>query len=111
MGEKLRLRADDCEDLAVIAACLQDARIPLGEMCYLPEEKRFVAAFTRYRREKQKDPTSCDGLTECSSALVFDGIDGVRHKGLADAPSTKQLVLLTIATEPGRQHLIHIDLV
>ena len=25
MGDKLRLRADDCEDLAVIAACLQDA--------------------------------------------------------------------------------------
>src|SRR5690606_18179883 len=33
----LRLRAVDAEDLRVIAACLQDALIPLHEMVYLPE--------------------------------------------------------------------------
>jgi hypothetical protein len=111
MSDKLRLRAADCEDLAVIAACLQDARITLREMVFQPAERRFMAAFTRYRREKQKDPTSCDGLTECSSALVFDGIDEVKHKGLDPAAQDKELVLLTIATEPGRNCLIHIDLI
>jgi hypothetical protein len=111
MGDKLRLRADDCEDLAVLAACLQDARIPLREMCYLPEEKRFIAAFTRYRRERQKDPTNCDGLTECASALVFDDIECVKHKGLDREHDGKELALLTIATEPGSDRLIHIDLV
>ena len=41
-----------------------------------------MAAFTRYRRERQEDPTSCIDLTECPSALVFNGIDAVKHKCL-----------------------------
>ncbi|MFO1068326.1 MAG: DUF2948 family protein [Geminicoccaceae bacterium] len=111
MSDKLRLRADDWEDLAVIAACLQDARGALSEMAYLPAEKRFMASFTRYRRERQADPTTCDGLTECQSVLVFDGIEEVKHKGLGDTPADRELGLLTIATEPGRDRLIHVDLV
>jgi hypothetical protein len=111
MSEKLRLRATDTEDLAVIAACLQDARIPLAEMAYLGAEKRFVAAFTRYRRERQKDPTSCIGLTECASVLVFEDIEEVKHKGLDGVAPGQEMALLTIATEPGRDRLIHIDLV
>jgi hypothetical protein len=111
MSDKLRLRADDPEDLAVIAACLQDARSPLREMVYLTDERRFVAAFLRYRRERQPDPSNCDGLTECQAALIFEEIDSVKHKGLAGVPDDRDLVLLTIATEPGREKLIHIDLV
>ena len=101
MGDKLRLKAADCEDLAIIAACLQDARIPLREMVFAPGERRFMAAFTRYRREKQADPSSCDGLTECASALVFEGIEEVKHKGLELDDLDRELTLLTIATEPG----------
>jgi hypothetical protein len=111
MSEKLRLKATDIEDLAVIAACLQDARVTLGEMAYLAAERRFMLAFTRYRRERQKDPTCCEGLTECQSVLVFEGIDEVKHKGIAGLPLEKEIGLLTIATEPGRERLIHIDLV
>jgi hypothetical protein len=110
-SDRLRLRAGDPEDLAVIAACLQDARIPLREMVFFAPEKRYIAMFTRYRREKQADPRSCEGLTECLSALVFDGVDQVRYRGLDPADLDKQLVLLTIATEPGRKHLMRIDLV
>ena len=40
MGDKLRLKAADCEDLAIIAAFLQDARIPLREMVFAPGESR-----------------------------------------------------------------------
>ena len=111
MSEKLRLKATDPEDLAVIAACLQDARICLKEMVFQPAEHRFMAAFTRYRRERMKDWSSCDGLTECLTALVFDGIGEVKYRGLDAAHPDRELVLLTIATEPGKHHLIHIDLV
>jgi hypothetical protein len=111
MTDKLRLKAGDPEDLAVIAACLQDARIPLREMAFMAEEKRFVAAFTRFRRERQKDPSNCEGLTECVTAVVFDGIDEVKHKGFAALDPERELSLLTIATEPGKDKLIHIDLV
>lgn len=111
MSDKLRLKAADPEDLAVIAACLQDARISLSEMVFQPDEHRFMAAFTRYRRERQKDWSSCEGLTECEAALVFNHIAEVKYRGIDTAQPGRELVLLTIATEPGRSHLIHIDLV
>lgn len=111
MSEKLRLKATDAEDLAVIAAFLQDARVCLKEMAFSPDERRFMAAFTRYRRERLKDWSSCDGLTECQAALVFDEISEVKYRGLDAEQPEKELVLLTIATEPGREHLIHIDLI
>lgn len=110
-GERLRLKAADAEDLAVIAACLQDARIPIKEMVFMPQAQRFAAAFTRYRRERLADPTSCVGLTECLSALTVEGVAEVKHRGLDPSDLERELTLLTIATEPGRQHLIHIDLV
>ena len=56
MTEGLRLKAVDGDDLSVIAACLQDALIPLSEMAYLADEQRFLAAFTRFRRECLADP-------------------------------------------------------
>jgi hypothetical protein len=109
--ERLRLKAADPEDLAVIAACLQDARIPIKEMVFMPGEQRFAAAFVRYRRELLADPTSCVGLTECPSALTFEGVAEVKYRGLDPSDLERELCLLTIATEPGRRHLIHIDLV
>ncbi|MCS6778833.1 MAG: DUF2948 family protein [Geminicoccaceae bacterium] len=111
MSDKLKLKAADPEDLAVIAACLQDARIPLREMAFLPGERRFAAAFTRYRRERQPDPTRCEGLTECLSALTIEDVSEVKYRGLDANDLDRELVLLTIATEPGKRHLIHIDLV
>lgn len=111
MSEKLRLRATDPEDLAVIAACLQDARVTLKEMVYAADERRFMAAFVRYRREVLADWNSCDGLTECDAALVFDDIAEVKHRGVDPSRETQVLELLTIATEPGRNHRLHIDLV
>lgn len=110
-SDRLRLRAADAEDLGVISACLQDARIPLREMAWLRDERQFVAAFTRYRRELQEDPRSCDGLTEVQSAVVFEGIEDVKYRGLDPAAAEHELVLLTVATAPGQAHLVHIELV
>lgn len=108
---RLRLKAADPQDLAVLAACLQDARIPVREMVYMPAERRFAAAFIRYRRELLADPSSCVGLTERPSALTVDDVAEVKYRGLDPADLDRELVLLTIATEPGRRHLIHVDLV
>ena len=111
MADKLRLKAGDAEDLGVIAACLQDARISVKEMVFSPDERRFAGAFNRYRRERMQDWTSCEGLTECLAALVFEGIDEVKYRGIDSARPDHELVLLTIATGPGKDRLIHIDLV
>ena len=111
MTEKLRLEAVDAEDLAIVSACLQDARVTLREMAFMPTERRFMAAFTRYRRERQQDPASCEGLTEQVAVLTFEAVPEVRYRGIDPAEPLRELVLLTIATSPGREHLIHIELV
>ena len=38
----LRLRAEAEADYAIVAACLQDALMPMSEMTFLPGEKRFA---------------------------------------------------------------------
>jgi len=100
MSEGLRLKAVDSDDLSVIAACLQDALIPLSEMVYLAAEDRFLAAFTRFRRECLADPTRCDGLTQCQSVLVFNEVEAVRHHGLDSRFGGVRLELLTMVAEP-----------
>lgn len=107
----VRLRAEDVEDLAVLSALLQDARISLREMVFDPEANSFIAAFTRYRRELQPDPTRHEGLTERGSALRFDCIRSVKQKKLDPTDLDRELTLLTIATAPGERHLFHIELV
>ena len=110
MVERLRLKAVDPDDLSVIAACLQDALIPLAEMAYLAGERRFVAAFTRFRRECLADPASCEGMTQCQSALVFDQVEAVRHYGLDSRFGAVRLELLTLVAAPGEGGLIDVTL-
>src|SRR3546814_2045479 len=45
----LKLRAHDPADMDVVAALLQDALVPLGDMTYLAKEKRFVMVANRFR--------------------------------------------------------------
>jgi hypothetical protein len=110
MTEKLRLRAVDADDLSVIAACLQDALIPLSEMAYLADQRRFMAAFTRFQRERLADPTGCEGLTQSQSALVLHDVEAARFRGLDSRFGAVRLELLTIVSEPGPDGLVHVTL-
>ena len=47
----LRLLARGQEDLQIIAACLQDALVPLTDVLYQKREKRFVMVANRFRWE------------------------------------------------------------
>jgi len=106
LSDKLqRLRAEDVEDLAVIAALLQDARITVRDMAYDHAERTFMAAFTRYRHEAAGSVPS-----EVTAALIFGCIEGVQHRGVETSDLERQLTLLTVATEPGDSKLFHIDL-
>jgi hypothetical protein len=52
MTAPVKIIARDAEDLAVVSACLQDALIPLNEMRYLPQERRFIIVANRFRWER-----------------------------------------------------------
>lgn len=47
----LKLRARDLDDMAVMAAMLQDAVVRPAEMTYLARDKRFVMVISRFRWE------------------------------------------------------------
>jgi Protein of unknown function (DUF2948) len=110
MTERLRLRAVDAQDLSVIAACLQDALVPLSEMAYLADERRFMAAFTRFQRERAADPAQPEGLTQSQSVLVLHDIEAVRFRGLDSRFGAVRFELLTLISEPAADGLVHITL-
>jgi hypothetical protein len=96
----LRLRAVDQEDLQVIAACLQDALIPLREMAFMADARRFMAAFNRFQWERLADLGESAGLTRCQAALRIDHVEAVQHRGFDDELDGVKFELLTIAAEP-----------
>lgn len=51
-SERLKLRAHDIEDMDVIAACLQDALVPLSEVAFVEGERRFVLVCNRFMWER-----------------------------------------------------------
>ncbi len=100
-GEHLRLRARDADDLQVIAACLQDALVPLREMAYMADEHRFMAAFNRFQWEGLADPGDVANLTLSQSILRIDQVDSVQYRGLDGDLDGIKFELLTIIMEPA----------
>lgn len=106
-GQPIRLMAKDAEDLAVVASCLQDALVPLSEMRFLKEEKRFVMLLNRFRWELA-EPTKADGKGDASfadaapgnqrinSGLCVDGVLSVRSRAIDLAKPAKFLNLMTV---------------
>lgn len=76
MSERLKLRARDPDDLAVISAMVQDALVPIADMVYLSEEKRFVLALNRYRWDQPAEQSRTHAL------LTVQHVTRVQTKGL-----------------------------
>jgi hypothetical protein len=58
--DRLRLAAIDEEDLAIVSAHVQDAVLKVGDMVYLPKERRFAVAMNRFTWEKAQDGSRRD---------------------------------------------------
>lgn len=125
MTGPLKLRARDAEDLQVVAGFLQDAIVPIGEMCYLPEERRFAMVVSRFRWEACPDDepagpgeaapgartgaeadaedadlaSACYERTHCG--LCFDGVESARIRGFDLRDRGRILSVLTIGEEDG----------
>ncbi len=101
----LRLRAGDAEDLKVMSAVLQDAIVPICDMIFLPEERRFVLVATRFRWERPEGETvdaTFEGegdaapFERINTALRFEGVDRVCCKELNLKDRTQMLNLLAV---------------
>ena len=104
MNERLRLRAVDLDDLQVMAACLQDALIPLREMAFMASEHRFMAAFNRFQWERSGSSEGEDNLTLSQSALRIDHVQEVKYRGLDRDLDGIKFELLTISAAKAGDH-------
>jgi len=93
----LRLRAEDLGDLTVIAAALQDALVPVGDMAWLRDEGSFVMAVNRFRWEADGEQHE-----RVHAGLRFDKVEQVQYRGIDHRDRGGFLELLTIACDEGR---------
>jgi len=107
MGERLKLRAMDADDLAVISAILQDAVIPNDEMAYLPEERRFALVANRFRWEDVESNSVPGRIYErVHCGLVIDEVRAVKKRGFERGAPDRILSLLAIEAREGAIELV-----
>jgi hypothetical protein len=97
--ERLKLLALDDEDLAVISAHVQDAVLKVGDLVYLPKERRFAAGMNRFIWEK------ADGKRRTferrRAALSFDRVLKVRASKIDRSRPDAVLELLAVRFDVG----------
>ena len=91
----LKLVALDQEDLAVMSAHLQDAIVRVGDLTYLPQERRFALLARRFDWEANPAEPPRRRL----SGLHFDRVNAVRARCLDRSNPETSLELLAITFE------------
>lgn len=101
----LRLRAEDAEDVTVLAACLQDATLRVADMTFQPKQRRFAMLLNRFRWEDENRVDARGKLVRAlphvrvPAGLHFDGVLRVQSSGI-DRGDATPLELLSIVAEP-----------
>lgn len=107
--DRLKLAAIDDEDLAVVSAYVQDAVLKVGDMVYLPRDRRFALAMNRFSWEKAVDGTRKD-YERRRAALTFDRVKAVQTSGIDRSSSDTVLELLAIAFDATDAPAGHVTL-
>jgi hypothetical protein len=99
---ELKLIAFDADDLAVISAHLQDAVLKVGDITYLPRERRFAAVGNRFDwADALKDGKSKPhDYVRRQTALRFERVLGAKLQGIDPKKKNAVLSLLAIGFEP-----------
>ena len=94
--ERLRLLAQDAEDLAVVSAALQDAVAKVGDIQFDAKARTVTVAFNRFRWEAGGKRGE-----RVRSALQLGGVMGVQARRLRRDAKGAVLELLAVTFEPG----------
>ncbi len=93
----IRLAAIDEEDLAVISACVQDAVLKVGDMTYLPRERRFAVAMNRFAWETTDG--DAPSYERRRAVLTFDRVTGAKVTRIDRGRPDAVLELLAVKFE------------
>jgi len=94
----IRLAAIDTEDLAVVSACVQDAVLKVGDMVYLPRERRFAVAMNRFAWENANGRRR-RGYERRRAALTFDRVTSAKASRIDRTRPDAVLELLAVNFE------------
>jgi hypothetical protein len=103
----LKLRAEDEEDLRILSAHLQDAIMRMGDLVYLPKQRRFAAMLNRYCWE---DCGEGNSGVRVLAGLHFDGVLKVQTQNVLQGDRDAVAELLAIRFTPVRDGGGTIDL-
>ena len=98
----LRLKALDAEDLAVVAALVQDAVFPASEMKWDRKARRFAILLNRFRWEDApKAEARKRSYERVQTVLAFEDVLKVQSQGVNKSDPDMVYSLLAIAFLPG----------
>ena len=98
----LRLKALDAEDLAVMAALVQDAVFPAAEMQWDRKARRFAILLNRFRWEDApKAAARKRNYERVQTVLAFEDVLKVQSQGVDKSDPDMVFSLLAIAFLPG----------
>jgi hypothetical protein len=95
----LHLRAEDETDLTILAACLQDALVMVGDMTYLVDEQRFVLVANRFVWEAAEGKRA--DFERVTAGVSFGQVTAVKYRNINLGHGDRLLSLLTIQATPG----------
>jgi hypothetical protein len=99
-GGRLRLRAEDAEDLTVVSACLQDAVVAVGDIAWLPAERRLAMVVNRFCWECAPGETGGESR-RVLTGLRLENVRAVRAQGIDRTKRAHLMELLAVRLVPG----------
>ena len=94
----LKLIALDEQDLEIVSSHLQDAVVRVGDLAYVPSQRRFAAILNRFNWEKATK-TAANANERRRTALRFDRVLGAQIRSLKPSASDRVLSLLAVRFE------------
>ena len=91
----LKLIALDKDDIEIVSAHLQDAVVKVGDIVWLPAEKRLVLGLNRFDWEACGEASPC--YQRRRTALRFERVLALRCRNVS--PAAKEEVLNLLAVE------------
>jgi hypothetical protein len=96
--DELKLVALDGDDIEVMSAHVQDARVRVGEILWHPQDHRFVMALNRFDWVTAVDakPDNKADYRRCRTALRFERVLDCKCRGLDPSNKNAELNLLAV---------------
>lgn len=96
----IKLIALDAEDLAIIAAHLQDAVLRIEDMAYLKAARRFAFVVNRFDWSHAAQANGPDGFVRKRAGVRFEHVIGAQVQGIDLTRKDEILSLLTVTFTP-----------